>query len=455
MKYVTKTKTKDKKTWVLMFVGMVIFKLSTEWGYYALLSVDTITYPVSFNIFKYFNGWLWCVLLFAGIRHNSRKVSVFMLYLTYITQIIPMTCVYALANDSAAFYNLTCFAFLFCEIVCSEIFNKITWKWPKWLTNIMIAGFVAILIYLLGIIVLKNGLPGFTALNIYNVYDLRSSAVFSLNKYDNYLLTWMMAAILPFLLANSINHKKYILSFVLSGIIFILYLYTGHKSYLFSIPLVIICSVWMRREMAYKELFIVASFCFALLVLLSSFSPIFQNGFEEIYSLLGRRTMMVSAVNKFKYYDFFSDNPKMGLAGIFPRWLIPISNPYEGETIGKIIADIYYNKPEMNSNTGFLAEGYMRFGYIGIFVGLGIYAAILRLLDRMQIRAGYGLTVSIFIYPVFTLTDAHLMDSLILGPWMILLIIAILYRTSDIKKYSISANKIKNDRVFERYEKGS
>ena len=211
-------------------------------------------------------------------------------------------------------------------------------------------------------------------------------------------------------------------------------------------------SIHPYQYMAYKELFIVASFCFALLVLLSSFSPIFQNGFEEIYSLLGRRTMMVSAVNKFKYYDFFSDNPKMGLAGIFPRWLIPISNPYEGETIGKIIADIYYNKPEMNSNTGFLAEGYMRFGYIGIFVGLGIYAAILRLLDRMQIRAGYGLTVSIFIYPVFTLTDAHLMDSLILGPWMILLIIAILYRTSDIKKYSISANKIKNDRVFERYE---
>lgn len=422
-----------------LFGCMIIFKIACEIGYKNLVVWDISTYSYDFNIYKYLNSFFWCSVLFFGIRHEKRKVSVFFLYLTFLMQIIPISTIYAYGNKNAVCYNTLCLGFLGCEIITGM---KIKEKWKlkrnPGVSFIIICGLISLLVLLVLYIIEKNGKFSLTALNIYNVYELRASGSFVMGKYMKYVLTTMMASIIPLLLAKSLHDRRYLNSLVLIIIVFCVYMYTGFKSYIFALPVIIICSLWAKREDFYKKIFVTASLCFFILVILACFSPIYKGFFEKIYSLLGRRQMMVSANNKFTYYDFFSNNPKVGISGIFPRWLIRISSPYEDGRYTYLISEIYYGKPDANSNTGFFSEGYMRFGHIGTFLIMGLFAGILRMMDHMQERVGYAFTLGSFVYPILSLSDAHLIDSLFFGPWMFIAMILILYT-----KYNISWTRFK------------
>lgn len=420
---------------VLLFSSMILFKFASDLGYYKILSLDKTTYKLDFNLLKYINGILWCVVLFCAIRHKRRKVSTFMLYLVFLLQIIPITTIYSLGNDNPVYYNTLCFAFFLCELI-------VGW-WPSNCKSvkrysvsakIILIGIVSLLLFLLVYIIIKNGLPTLMALNIYDVYELRRSDRFHIDKYMGYLMEWLVIPMLPFLLALSLSKKKYLVAAIICIVTSLIYLYTGYKSVLFGMPMVIFCTIWAKRKNSYAELFCCASIGFVLLVLLACFAPIFRRVFYEIYSLFGRRIMMVSANNKFKYFDFFSQNPKMGLGGIFPRGLINIPNPYEHIRYTFLISDIYYGKPNMDSNTGFFAEGYMRFGHLGTFGILCLFAAMLRLMDRLQKHVGYAFTVGFFAYPVMLLCDTHLFDTLLLGQWSILLVVMLFFTEYNIKE---------------------
>lgn len=439
---------------ILQFVGMLLYKLATELGYSLFLQGrDALYYPVlDLNLLKYLNGWIWCIVLYLVIRHGREKTSSFMLMLLYISQVIPITAVYALLNKSALYYNLTCLAILFCELFIAAVnvksgMNTVKNVWG----NIVFKVLVFVIVVFLVSLFLKNGLPTLIALNIYKVYELRRSNLFQIGKYGNYLLNYLTYIILPFLIAERIDKRKYRDAFLFCIVVFIIYLYTGHKSFLFSIPLVIFCSIWMKRKGAYRSIFTIFSFGFVLLVLLAFMVPFF----ESVYELIGRRVFIVSAINKFTYYDFFMENPKMGLAGIFPRWLINIENPYGDGVIGKIIAGAAYNLPDMNANTGFLAEGFMRFGYIGIFIGMAFYTVLLQLLDYFQDKTGYPLAVSAFVYPMLMLTDSHLIDSVFFGNWMIGILLILLYREKkkDREIHDKPALDVKRKKAIFRFKK--
>lgn len=427
--------SKEIGTTLLLFFCVMLYKLATDFAYCKILIQDTNTYGYDLNVPKYILGIVWCIILFWGIRHEKRQASTFMLFLTYIMQIIPITTIYSCANEDSIYYNSICVAFLLCELLVGWINNKDFTLNSSLISSGMVKAFICGLVILVAYIVKKNGAPSLIALDIYKVYELRGSGQFVINKYFNYLLTWMMAAIVPFLLAKKVMERSYISVTVLSVIIVMLYLYTGLKGYLFGLPTVIICTLWSKRRNFYNEIYISACLGFLILVLLMLFSPVMKDFFGQIYSLFGRRLMMVPANNKFNYYDFFSNNPKMGLGGVFPRWLIHIPNYYENIHYGKLISEIYYGKPEMNSNTGFFAEGYMRFGHLGTLGVMMLYGGILRLLDKFQSRVGYVLAIGAFVYPCLTFTDTHLIDTVLFGQWTILIIILLLY--TSYKPYKI------------------
>lgn len=419
---------KDYEIWAYMLIGMIIYKISTELGYYYILSKNSSVYIMNFNVLKYLVGCVWCFMLFFFIRHKRKRVSTFMLYLLFISQVIPLTCIYALSDQSSLYYNLICFSILMVELFVGwshkSIKTKINIKFN--ILRILPHIFVLTLIFFLVYIYVNNGIPTTIAFNIFRVYELRSSGWFQIGKYGSYLLSWLVLTIIPYLAAFYFEKKKYFYSFVLFFIVFLIYLYTGHKSFLFSIPLILVCSIWTRRDNAYKELWFVFCVLFSLIVVIAIISD--NKLFDTAYSLIGRRLTVVSAINKYFYFDFFSENQKLGMAGVFPRWLVPVTNPYEGKVIGKIIGDIYWNAPEMNSNTGFLAEGFVRFGIVGIFVEMFIYAWILKLEDAMAANAGYALTVSAFVYPMLMLTDGFLLDAIVIGHFTFIVIIALIYK---------------------------
>ena len=430
----------------LLLIVTIIFKITLEVGYWILVSKDHNTYIADFSILKYLVGTAWCAMLFFGISHQEKKVSSFFLYFIYLTQIIPITIIYALGNQDSIYYNVVCIAFFVCENIVGINRKKETFR-PrnKTISTLMMICFFSAVVILIISIFIENGFPTLAAMDIYDVYAVRDN--FQLNKYMNYILSMVTAAVIPILITKYIIEKRYIFATFFVAVQLVLYLYTGNKAWLFMLPLVIITVLWSRRENFYKEFFICFCLGMSALTLLACFSPFMEDFWNNIFSLLGRRTMLLPANNKFVYYDYFSNNPPLGLGGIFPRWLVDIPSFYENVPYTYEISDIYFGKPDMQSNTGFLAEGFARFGHVGTLIILIFFAFILRKIDGFQKREGYSLTIGFFIYAMYTLIDRFLLDSFIMGPWMVLACILIFY-TKVTKEDYISLFNCFKQKIF-------
>ncbi len=414
-------------TALFLFVPMLLFKLSCDLGYVRLLRKDPLMYPMNFNLTKFIAGIVCCIVLYFLIDHNERKASSFLLYVFFLLQIVPITTIYAFADENSVYYFTLCAAVLICELLVRFGDPKERVERDQITSVLMLLLFAGMTAFTLYRMIRLYGRPNAAALDLFGVYSIRENAP-SLGKLLSYLFKWTTAALLPFGLALTISERKYVLAALLAAVCVLLYLYTGHKTILFMTPLVIACSFWVKREHCYRELFFCLCIGFVVLIFLAAREPNHDTGlFSRAYSLLARRPLMVPANNKFKYFDYFSSHPKMGIYGFLPRSIVDLNSFYENVPYTYEISRIYYAKPEMNSNTGFLAEGYMRFGHVGTFLILIFFALILKWIDGFQNRAGYALAVGAFVYPIYALNDAHLLDSLFFGPWMIILLLMMFY----------------------------
>lgn len=419
-------RVKRKEFYFIIF--FFLFKIFLEIAFWNITSMDSIVYNRDFNLFKYLNGWINCLLIFIFIPHKEKKASTFFLYFKFILEFVPITTIYALGNDNALYYNLLTLSFLICIMLVRNIKKYIAFVKCD-TTKVMNTFFTMTIFLLLLYILIKNGLPTLTALDLDNVYELRGSKVFEINKYFLYVLRYGVFVFLPILIAWTYWKKKYFVSVMCNLIVFILYLYTGMKAYLFSIPMILIVHIWGNSGRLYDLFNKWMCIGTGILVIFS----VFFDSANKIYSLLIRRTMFVSANNKFKYFDFFTTNPKMGLAGELPRWLIQMDNPYP-EGIGFVISEHYYNMPQMNSNTGFMVEGFARFGLIGMIAVFLIFAFLLISIDYLQERTCYSFALCSFIFLIYSLSDGFLLT---LIPWGVVPIILCFYfggRNLSIKK---------------------
>lgn len=448
MELAIQRKQKDISLIATLFIGMLLFRIFMDLAYWKGLAGQGVYPKVEFEPIKYAVSILWCVILFFGIRHTEKKASTFLLYIVYISQIIPISVLYGLCDENSLYYHMLCLAFLVCEVLVGWTRDDVILKRNAKASKVMYWGFGVAIILLLLEVIRQNGMPSLIALNIFRVYELRSSGEFQIGKYMNYLLKWTISFVIPLFLAHTLRLRKYGWALVFCGMQGLLYLYSGHKTMLFAIPLVIVCSLWCKREKFYKEIFVLCYVGFIALCMFVVLAPVlraYSEGAYTIgvrsYSMLCRRVLIDPALAKFHYFEYFSTRPLMGLGGVIPRWLIDIPNPYESIDYQHEIGGLYWGSYETNAGTGFLAEGYFRFGLIGIFLILIIFAMLLKGIDHLQERIGYGLTVSIFVYLVYSLVDAHLIDELLFGRWAIVLVFLVFcYRTK--KWETIRQNKL-------------
>lgn len=419
----------NKKT-ILFLIWILIYMFALSWGYAHILAGKVQYFQLDFVLWKYLIGSLWIIVLFLNIRHEERTVSSFLLNFHLIIGIIPIAVIYSLCNGSTAYFTVLCIAYLVAELLV-----KVKWKkegfssfYIERFTQFVLFGCMLVVLGILGYTFMTNGLPTLTALNFSDVYDLRGDGYFITNEYLNYIYRWTMAVFLPFLLAYFLVKQRYLLATICVIISFVFYLYSGNKTNLFLIPLVIGVYIFAQYKDTNYRFYGLFTLGLALTVPLTTLA-----NFYMPFSLFVRRTLVIPANLKFVYYDFFSNNPKLGLSGTLWGSKLGVTYPYE-KKIGYIISEEYFGLPNMNSNTGFLAEGFSRFGYVGIFLVLILFAMILILLDRLQRRTGYTFAVTMSVYPMFTLNDGQLIDSLIFGPMLVLLLVILLYHDNHSKE---------------------
>ncbi|RGT72484.1 hypothetical protein DWX08_09215 [Ruminococcus sp. AF18-22] len=428
----------------IYFMGIVfIYKLTLEIGFWDILQKSYAglgVYKFEFNFVKYIIGILWCTILAILIDYNRKKPSTFFVQMLYIVAIIPMTVIFAFSNENTMYFNCVCIAFAICEMIVL-FFKNIYLPEIDIMTKILILGFFFITFVVYIDMIAENGMPSLAALNIYDVYQIRSN--FHLNKYVGYLFEWQYTIITPFFIIRAYYRKKYITGFCFCFLQFLSYLYAAQKTILFIIPLVLaLCIISRMKNFALYTYMTLVGGVF-LITCGSGISEIVY----RIYDLFVRRVLLLPANLKFIYYDFFSQNPKIGLAGTLWGKFLDIPHPYE-ERIGIIISKVYFNKPEMNSNTGFLAEGYYRFGIIGIFIVLILFAFILLCLDYFANSNGYAFAVTMGFFSIFLLNDGGLIDPLIFGHLTVLVLLCVFYNQKN--DFKIQNKRIKVRRKHER-----
>lgn len=419
---------KDKKNTLCLFIILFAYKITLELGFWYLLQInyaDLNVYQFDFNIVKYIIGMFWCILLFFLINHEARKPSTFFMQMQYVIAFIPITVIFAFSDENIIYYTVLCFAFAVAEML---IMSVKTIKLPQIeaLTPILVICFYIITIIVYLDIIIENGMFTLDAINIYDIYSVRGE--FHLNKYVGYMFTWQYIIITPFFIIRAYLRRKYFTTCFFCGLQFLAYLYAAQKTILFIIPLVLgICILSRFKNFGFYAYFTLTSGVIIITALGRSSDIIYR-----LYDLLVRRVLILPANLKFIYYDFFSQNPKIGLAGTLWGKFLDITHPYD-ERIGVIISKVYFDNPVMNSNTGFLAEGYYRFGILGIFLALILFAFILLMLDYSSTLNGYSFAVSIGFFAIFLLNDGGLIDPLIFGQLTVLMGVCLFYN----KKYDL------------------
>lgn len=417
-----------------LLIAMLLYFAAFCWGYCRLLISDPITYPLDVAPLKLTFGMVSCLILLLLIEQNRTATSTFFLNIVLLFEVAPIALLYGLQNRSTVFYFSVFIAMLLCILFVRAANHTSSILIGKRISKLIVVAFGAAAVLMVLSVVRANGMPSLQALDIYQVYEIRGSGAFRIGKLGGYYLTWCIYALFPFLISLVLEKRRYIWTLLLILATVALYLYTGNKAFLFMLPLVL-GGYWIAKKAAFFRGFLpfVCAAILALVFLCIQFPPeTGQRGiFQQIYSLFIRRVVVVPANIKFAYWDYFSSHTKLGFAGILPRWLIHVPNPYADVTIGKVIAGIYYAAPDMNASTGGISTGFMRFGYSGVFLDFIMLGGFLILMDRFQARTSLPLSVGSFIMLVFMWSNSVAIE--LFSPWLLALILLMTYRRKRVK----------------------
>lgn len=415
---------KETKNALKLYSVFLLFKTVLEYSYvFYLHDIASSAWPLHFNSLKYIYGFFWFTMLFFGIAHDRKLASSFFLQFLLAFQIIPITIIYALTDESTLYYSVVCFSVAFCEWM---VFHMKTIRSDVRIVRIpqgrvIIGGLCLLVFFFLLYVYCKNGLPTMMALNIYNVYKLRSSGIYQIGKYAGYLQAVLTKVVIPILLTKFMLDRRYVFVALFVAVECVIYLYTGQKGQLFM-PVLVIGTVFLAMRKNFAEMFW-RLFCGAMSLV--ALAVVIEVPFvNQIYSLFVRRALFVSAQNSFYHFDYFSTHPMLGMSGIFPRWLIDFSNPYEGMEpyvlqIGKI-----YHGTDTWANNGFLSEGFARFGLGGIMLNLVLFAIVLKLIDGLQEKVGYAFAIGCCVNVIFGLSDGHLLQIFgYMGAWGLFMVL--------------------------------
>ncbi len=422
-------KISNGKSLICLYALMLLFKAGLEYGYiYHLHILEPNIYPMNPNPLKWIYGCIWLTALFFLIQHGKQLASAFLLHFFIILQMVPITVIYELKDDNTLFYTVICTGVLLCELIVrfGPAWN-LNFRNGKIIGRLMIGSFIVLLVLFLAQTYKRNGLPTLTALNLYDVYELRRSGTYQISKWGRYLQATVIKILIPILLVKYVTEHKYKSVVIVLTAEFLIYLYEGQKTFLFTGLMTIGVVWWLSRKNLVDKFW-------QFFYLTMSFICFFVHNKValSLFRLFVRRIFLLSANNKFFYYDFFSTHPKEGFAGIFPRWLVPIVSNYEqgfpnGYTYQ--IGRIYYDSPAMDCNTGFIGEGYLRWGFFGIIVELLLLACILKCVDAFQKKTSYVFAVGVSVPIIFGLTDDYLVGTLLCGYLTVWLAFLFIYKT--------------------------
>lgn len=379
-------------------------------------------YASDLDFLRLIIGWLVYIGTVRMIRTDRDDVCSMFLYTIFMLSIAPFIVIYEFdASYKLWMILLQVACLLFMRFLFSlnlklpESFRGISYKNTK-LRLVATVTLAAYLVYCLW----RFGLPVLSSLSFNDVHQIRAEV--NLSTFESILQNVLCKAICPVYLVVTLKEKRW--GWFAFALLVQLYTYsvTGFKSYLF-IPVILIALQLVPKLSVKKTILAglpLGSFFLGLL-----YSITHSN---MLYALIGDRIIFMPARIKFSYFDYFSQydfvyfsqNSFSKIFGIQSNYSTPV--PY-------LIGELYFNKPEMWTNTGFMADAYSNLGVLGMVLMATLLAAVLIVL-RYALRSADGklqkAIQSIFVTFFIALNDGPVISELFSGGMLVAVAVVLL-----------------------------
>lgn len=414
---------KDKITNIKLLLYLLIYKTTIEWIYIYFI-VPRYSYSglnLNSNIYSYLISTISVVAITFLIPKNRSRASTY-LYIIFVTiNIIPTLSFYWLSSKDIAYVGIMILALMTISIVIKIRLPKINIRSNT--ANIWIILLFYIYLITTIILILQRGGIDHRAFDFDLIYELRSET--QISGINGYLLNWSTKAFAPFFFAYFYYYRKRMMLGVVIALQLLMYLSFGNKAFLFSIGVLILITLIIRRNNFIKEYLLLMSG-------LNIFAYIIDNGFKinTLSRAIPYRLVFIPAQIQYQYYDFFNGREKLLFADGLIGKIFSIQSPFS-DNISKIIG-MYYSRNGLgtNANTGMISDAYANGGIIGVGIIATLFGIILLIIDSSTSKLPLYVKVGSLSYITFVLNDTGLLTTFFTGGMGIMILLLVMFNSS-------------------------
>ena len=274
----------------------------------------------------------------------------------------------------------------------------------------------------------KFGIPKLSSMSVTKISETRSEV--KIGTLLSIIQNIICKILCPVFLLISIKERKPWLFVLMVFVQVYTYGITGFKTFLFIPVLVIGIGLFKNinlRDCILYGLPLIIVVVSLLYVIIPKESTLY------IYALSVERVIFLPAKIKVAYFDYFSTHDFVMFAQSTIGKLFGIPNSYPTE-IPYLIGEVYFNRPEMWTNTGFIADAYANGGVIGVaLMSLVVYYGVKIANDLVKNSTDYlnkSMQV-VFLLFFISLNDGGAMSVMFSGGMIFAIISLILIDFSD------------------------
>lgn len=433
---IIRTVTESKKKVVFLILG-ITYRISLDIYYMTVVS-PTFAYEglhLAPNTIKYILSWIIYLSIYQMIPKDEISVSSFFLNLQFAITFAPMTSFYSLNNQSTLYMLFVSISIYAQILILKPSKSKKMVGFSLFNLEHYISTFMIILIPSLIILAfLWGGFYGFQSFNLEFLGIMRKYANFP--TILSYAFWWLLFGIIPFYLGLNLVKKRYLIAVFLIIVDILLYMIFGFKIiYLSIFVMLVVFTVSKFRVLINGIYFGMSSLCIMSTILFFLEKHAINKKLSVlITAFLGDRFIFGPALNKFLYYDFFSQYPKVYFADGQIGKALGLTYPYNG-SIGQVVF-AFMNKGrlyESNSNTGYLGDSYAQFGFIGLLVLSIFLAYIIKFIN--EIKLNFTIIATALGVQIVILNDGALFTTLLTNGFIILIVLCLIYSKQEEKIY--------------------
>lgn len=247
-----------------------------------------------------------------------------------------------------------------------------------------------------GFVIIQHGLPNFASLSFESISKVRAEGSFG--TLMEIAINAMCRIVIPIILSVFLKEKEYSKAIIVSLIQLYIYSITGFKTYLFVLLLVVLWPFVKKLNMRY-----IPALAIAGVSILSVIIYVFFDN-NMALALIADRVVFFPAKIKWAYLDFFSKNPFVLFSENSFSRLFGVE-PVYGIHTHLMMGELYFNKPNMWTNTGYMTDAYANLGLIGGVLITALLSLELLWIDRVTNYDNKSIAAVIFFIFYIALND--------------------------------------------------